>query len=50
VDSGLDVDAFHQIAKMLASVKSPETSIIIITHLFTILDYIQADHVIVMDK
>ena len=50
IDSGLDVDAFHTIARMLSRVVSSETSIVIITHLFTILDHVQVDHVIVMDK
>lgn len=50
IDSWLDVDAFHTIARMLWTVVSPDVSIIIITHLFTILDHVQVDHVIVMDK
>lgn len=50
VDSGLDVDAFHAIAWLLASCVNDQTTLIIITHLFTILDYVKPDHVIVMDK
>lgn len=48
VDSGLDVDAFRSVATLLSSLDSAENSIIIITHYFTILDYIPVDHVMVM--
>ena len=48
IDSGLDLDAFKIVATMLQSLSSSENSIIIITHYFTILDYIPVDTVYVM--
>lgn len=48
IDSGLDLDAFKTVATMLQSLSSEENSIIIITHYFTILDYIDVDQVFVM--
>jgi Fe-S cluster assembly ATP-binding protein len=48
IDSGLDLDAFKTVATMLQSLSSSENSIIIITHYFTILDYIDVDKVFVM--
>lgn len=48
IDSGLDLDAFRLVAKMLAECASPERSIIIITHYFEILESIPVDQVIVM--
>jgi Fe-S cluster assembly ATP-binding protein len=48
IDSGLDLDAFKTVAAMLQSLSSSENSIIIITHYFTILDYIEVDTVYVM--
>lgn len=48
IDSGLDLDAFKTVASMLQSLSSPENSIIIITHYFTILEYIDVDTVFVM--
>lgn len=48
IDSGLDIDAFKLVAKMLAEFASPERSIIIITHYFEILESIAVDQVVVM--
>lgn len=48
IDSGLDVDAFRTVAEFLKSINTLENSIIIITHYFTILDYIEVDTVYVM--
>jgi len=48
IDSGLDLDAFKTVATMLQSISSNENSIIIITHYFTILEYIDVDRVFVM--
>ncbi len=48
IDSGLDLDAFKTVATMLQSLSSDKNSIIIITHYFTILDYIDVDKVFVM--
>lgn len=44
-DSGLDVDAVRAVAKGISEYKSPDNSIIIITHHSNILDYLQPDHV-----
>ena len=48
VDSGLDVDAFRSVASLLQSLNNDETTFIIITHYFTILDYLPVDEVVVM--
>ncbi|MBP6256405.1 hypothetical protein KA405_01455 [Patescibacteria group bacterium] len=48
VDSGLDVDAFRAVAQLLRQVASEKTSFVIITHYFTILDYLPVDSVVVM--
>lgn len=50
IDSGLDLDAFKTVAKMLSELSSENNSIIIITHYFTILDYINVDKVFVMKQ
>lgn len=50
IDSGLDLDAFKTIAEMLRSISSKENSIIIITHYFKILDYIDVDKVYLMKE
>jgi len=50
IDSGLDVDAFKLVAKMLAECSGKETSIIIITHYFDILESFHVDQVVVMDQ
>jgi Fe-S cluster assembly ATP-binding protein len=48
IDSGLDLDAFRKVAELLQSISSEENSLIIITHYFKILDYINVDEVYVM--
>ena len=48
IDSGLDVDAFKLVAKMLSECANPDRSIIIITHYFEILESIPVDQVVVM--
>ena len=48
VDSGLDVDAFRSVAGLLKELDSPENSFIIITHYFTILEYLEVDEVMVL--
>lgn len=50
VDSGLDVDAFKAVAELLQWVNTDENSFIIITHYFSILDYLPVDEVIVMKE
>lgn len=44
IDSWLDIDAFKIVANMLKSINSKENCLIIITHYFTILDFIKVDH------
>ena len=48
VDSGLDVDAFRAVASLLQSLQDGKRSFVIITHYFTILDYLPVDEVVVM--
>jgi len=50
IDSWLDVDAFRQVAEMIKDLNSPDNCFIIITHYFTILDYLPVDRVYVLDK
>jgi Fe-S cluster assembly ATP-binding protein len=50
IDSWLDVDAFRQVAEMIKWLNSPDNCFIIITHYFTILDYLPVDRVYVLDK
>lgn len=49
VDSWLDVDAFRAVAGLLAAYDGPEVSYIIVTHYFTILDYIPVDEVYLLE-
>lgn len=48
VDSWLDVDAFRSVADLLKSIDTKDNCFIIITHLFTILEYISVNKVLVM--
>ena len=48
IDSGLDLDAFKKVALMLKNISSEKNSLIIITHYFKILDYIDVDKVYVI--
>ena len=50
IDSWLDVDAFKVVAEMLKALSTNENSFIIITHIFTILEYINIDETIVLDS
>lgn len=50
IDSGLDLDAFRTIANMLKELSNENNSLIIITHYFKILDFIDVDKVYVMKK
>jgi Fe-S cluster assembly ATP-binding protein len=50
VDSGLDVDAFKTVAQLLASINTSENSLIIITHIFSILESIPVDHVYILEQ
>ncbi len=49
IDSWLDVDAFKVVAEMLKALSTDQNSFIIITHIFTILDYISIDETLVLD-
>lgn len=48
IDSGLDVDAFKVVAQLISDLDSDQNSFIIITHIFSILEYLPVDEVIVM--
>lgn len=50
VDSGLDVDAFRDVAEMIQQLNSPENCFIVITHYFSILDYVPVDMVYVLES
>ncbi len=50
IESWLDVDAFKTIMKILKTINTKKNSLIIITHLFKILDHIPVDEVYVFDK
>ncbi len=47
-DSGLDIDALKLVADGVNSMRSPERSIIVVTHYQRLLDYIVPDHVHVL--
>ncbi len=50
VDSGLDIDALRIIAKGINSLRSPERSMILITHYQRLLDYIEPDFIHVLSE
>ena len=50
IDSGLDVDAFKSVVKMMAKLNHEKNSFIIITHIFDILKHIPVDQVYVLEK
>ncbi len=50
IDSGLDVDAFKKVANLLKDLDTSETSFIVITHYFNILEYINIDEVYVLEE
>ncbi|TXH66802.1 MAG: Fe-S cluster assembly ATPase SufC [Thiothrix sp.] len=47
-DSGLDIDALKMVSKGVNSLRSPERSMLVITHYQRLLDYIQPDYVHVL--
>jgi len=49
-DSGLDIDALRIVADGVNALRSPERSMIVVTHYQRLLDYIQPDHVHVLAK
>ncbi|MDD2916889.1 MAG: Fe-S cluster assembly ATPase SufC [Candidatus Gracilibacteria bacterium] len=48
IESGLDIDAFRTVAELLARVKSPENTLIIITHNFRMTEFVKPDEVIIL--
>ncbi len=50
IDSGLDVDAFKSVVKMMGKLNHEGNSFIIITHIFDILKHIPVDHVYILEK
>lgn len=48
IESGLDIDAFRTVAELLARVKTPENTLIIITHNFRMTEFIRPDEVIIL--
>lgn len=50
VDSWLDVDAFRAVALLMKELNSWENTFVIITHYFSILEYIPIDRVYVLEK
>ncbi|MDR2190477.1 MAG: Fe-S cluster assembly ATPase SufC [Candidatus Peribacteria bacterium] len=50
IDSGLDVDAFKVVASRLAELNSQENTFIVITHIFSILERLPIDEVIIMKE
>jgi Fe-S cluster assembly ATP-binding protein len=49
-DSGLDIDALQVVANGVNALRSPERSIIVVTHYQRLLDYIVPDYVHVLAK
>ncbi len=50
IDSGLDVDAFKTVAQLIAKQNQKGNTFIIITHIFTILEYVPVDKVFVLEN
>ena len=50
IDSGLDLDAFRQVVELLGAIDNEDNSIIIITHYFKILEYVEVDTVYVLES
>lgn len=49
-DSGLDIDALKNVANGILQIKSPQTSLLVITHYQRLLNYIHPDFVHIMEK
>lgn len=49
-DSGLDIDALKSVANGILKIKSPDTSLILITHYQRLLDYIPPDFIHIMER
>ncbi len=50
IDSGLDINAFKSVVKMISKFNNSENSFIIITHIFDILNYIPVKHIYVLEQ
>ena len=50
IDSGLDLDAFKTVANILKNISNEKNSLIIITHYFKILEFIDVDKVYIMKE
>lgn len=48
IESGLDIDAFRTVAELLSRVKTPENTLIIITHNFRMTEFVRPDEVIIL--
>ena len=49
IDSGLDVDAFKSVVRMIGDLNHSENSFIIITHIFDIIEHVPVDKVYVLE-
>ena len=49
IESGLDVDAFRMVAELLVRIKTPENTLVIITHDVRTLDYLTPDEALVIE-
>ena len=45
IDSGLDIDALKSVAKGVNAIRTPQKSVIIVTHYNRLLEYIKPDFV-----
>lgn len=50
IDSGLDIDALKSVAKGINTLRTPENSMIIVTHYNRLLEYIKPDFVHILDQ
>jgi len=50
IDSGLDIDALRIVAGGINSLRSPERSVILITHYQRLLEYVQPDYIHVLSE
>lgn len=50
IDSGLDIDAFKSVVRMISDLNHSENSFIIITHIFDIIEHVPVDKVYVLEK
>lgn len=48
IESGLDIDAFRTVAELLARIKTPENTLIIITHNFRMTEFVKPDIVVIL--